>query len=425
MGNLLNSRLQTLTAQRRRLAAVTWAGESARSELAAAAREAVRAGVDRSAVAAAAGMDAFELARILGEPPTDAGTDAASTAPRVQTSLTLLVALALTAVVAWADHVTGPLLPLAALYVVPVCLTAWFAGRAFAYVVAITGAMAGFIADRTLGPSAHLADASWNLVAHLGLFLLVAETAWRTRHALLTERTLADRERAANARLEETDQIKTTLLTAVSHDLRDPLTVVLGSASTLAHGRADLDESDIDGLAEGIAAAARRMSRIVDGLLDVERLAAGAVSPRTSPTRIDLLATQLVGEWSEQGRRSVALRAEPAVAVVDPVHVERALENLLRNAFRHGAEAVNVVVRRANESVEVAVEDDGPGVPAEERGDVFALFRTGSGRGAGLGVGLYLVAQFAKVNGGTVTVGQSPAGGASFRLRFPAARKDA
>jgi signal transduction histidine kinase len=402
------------------MAAVAWTGERARVEYNAAVADAVRAGVDRAAVAHAAGLTLAELHDVLADGSPSPAMD--QRAPSVALSIVVIgLALCITGLIAWVDHATGPLLPLSALYVIPVALAAWFERRGIAYCVALGAAAAGFVADRTLGPSAALADASWNLLAHAGLFLLLAETVWRTRRALLNERALAGRERAARAQLREADELKTTLLRAVSHDIREPLTAVLGSSSTLVHARGELPEQDARALAEGIAAAARRMARIVDGLLDVERISEGAVAPDRRPTRVDVLASQVVGEWREAAR-PVVLDAEPAVAVVDAVHVERILDNLIRNAVRHGSGKVVVKVVTREDLVRLAVEDEGPGVPVEERPDIFSLFTTGSTASAGLGVGLYLVSQFAKLNGGRATVGEASIGGASFQVEFPTAR---
>jgi two-component system sensor histidine kinase PrrB len=97
------------------------------------------------------------------------------------------------------------------------------------------------------------------------------------------------------------------------------------------------------------------------------------------------------------------------------------VDNLLENAVRHGGSSVSVTLRRLDgESLLLSVEDDGPGVPSVEREHVFERFQRGSGAvGPGSGLGLALVAQQASLHGGSVEVGNSPLGGASFDVRLP------
>jgi signal transduction histidine kinase len=118
----------------------------------------------------------------------------------------------------------------------------------------------------------------------------------------------------------------------------------------------------------------------------------------------------------------VEVDAEDGLADVDPVHVERIVENLVANAVRHtpAGTCVRVGVRYESGAVVITVADEGPGVPPEVRDVVFEPFRQG-GRGNGLGIGLSLVARFAALHGGTATVGDREGGGAVFTVRLPGA----
>ena len=110
------------------------------------------------------------------------------------------------------------------------------------------------------------------------------------------------------------------------------------------------------------------------------------------------------------------------VAAVDPPKVERMVENLLVNAFKHTppGTAVHLRVEAAGDDVLLAVDDRGPGVPAEQREAVFEIFSRGDGTTApGTGVGLSLVARFAELHGGRAWVEDNPGGGASFRVSLP------
>jgi PAS domain S-box-containing protein len=244
------------------------------------------------------------------------------------------------------------------------------------------------------------------------------------RQALERERQAVERERQAARQLRALDEMKNTFLDAVSHELRTPLAAVIGIALTLKRAGADLTREDAVDLVDRLVANAGKLDRLLTDLLDLDRLSKGILAPRRSRTDLAALVSRVAREWEERSGRRVDLAVEPVVAWVDPAKVERVVENLLTNAGRHTTPdtPVWVKVARRGEGVLLAVEDAGAGVPRELRAALFEPFRQGPGAHAhtpGVGIGLTLVARFAKLHGGRAWVQDRPGGGASFQVLLP------
>lgn len=232
------------------------------------------------------------------------------------------------------------------------------------------------------------------------------------------------REREATQRLRALDEMKNTFLEAVSHDLRTPLTSILGSALTLEQAGLDIPREDALDLLRRIASNARKLERLVSDLLDLDRLQRGIVSPQRRPTDLGMLVRQAVRESELLGDREVQVEADPVDANVDAAKVERIVENLLANAARHTPADTPLWVRVTKEPMGVllVVEDAGPGIPDGMKEVVFEPFRQGGvgpNPSPGVGVGLSLVARFAELHGGSAWVQDRPGGGASFRVYLP------
>ena len=230
------------------------------------------------------------------------------------------------------------------------------------------------------------------------------------------------REREATQRLRALDEMKNTFLEAVSHDLRTPLTSILGSALTLEQGAESLSREDGLDLIHRVAANARKLERLLADLLDLDRLQRGIIAPQRRPTDIGELVRQVAAESDLLAGRTVEIEAPSIVLALDAAKVERIVENLLANASRHTPDGSSLWVRVVPEDggITIVVEDDGPGVPAELREAVFEPFRQGPAsepvHSPGVGVGLSLVARFAELHGGRAWVEERAGGGASFRV---------
>ncbi len=247
----------------------------------------------------------------------------------------------------------------------------------------------------------------------------------------ITERKLAEqalldserRERDAAERLRALDEMKNAFLTAVSHELRSPLTSILGLSLTLERAQ-QMPEADRGDLLVRLAANARKLDRLLKDLLDIDRLNRGIVEPKYRVTDVGAVARRTVEALDALADRAVIVQVEPVVMMADSAKIERIVENLLMNAARHTASDRRIWLRveAFEDGVLVMVEDDGEGVPLELRSSIFEAFQQGppsSFHSSGTGIGLSLVTQFAELHGGRAWVEDRDGGGASFRVFLP------
>ncbi|HET7742300.1 MAG TPA: HAMP domain-containing sensor histidine kinase, partial [Mycobacterium sp.] len=225
---------------------------------------------------------------------------------------------------------------------------------------------------------------------------------------------------------EEQDRTKAALTSArdfaavSSHELRTPLTAMRTNLEVLA----TLDMPD-EQRKEVINDVIRTQSRIEATLSALERLAQGELSTFDDQVPVDI--TELLDRAAHDamrafGDRDVSLVPAPTVISIGlPAGLRLAVDNAIANAVKHGgAKRVQLSAVSSRAGVEIAIDDDGCGVPEEERTVVFDRFSRGSTAShSGSGLGLALVAQQADLHGGTATLEQSPMGGARLLLRLP------
>src|SRR6266508_3217049 len=256
--------------------------------------------------------------------------------------------------------------------------------------------------------------------------LVVARDVTERRQAEQVLRAAFEREQAATEHLRSLDELKSAFLQAVSHDLRTPLASVLGIALTLERSRGALPTADVEDLYGRLSANARRLDRILRGLLDLDRLARGLVEPRRERVDLGALVAAAVDQTQADlvGDHPIFVELASVEIAIDSAKVERIVENLLVNASRHTPPGTPIWVRvdpRAPGAL-LTVADAGPGVPAEQRERIFQPFHRGPGATSyapGSGVGLALVAQFAGLHGGRAWVEPRAGGGASFQVLLP------
>lgn len=232
----------------------------------------------------------------------------------------------------------------------------------------------------------------------------------------------------AEERLVALDRLKNTLLHTLSHDLKEPLTAILGAASTLERLNHELPEEERKDLLRTLAARTRGVNTLLTDLLDLDRLDRGIVEPRRFPVELGTLVTELVDRTEVLRGRRVELDISRCPANVDATKVERMIENLLSNAARHTPREsrIWVTVRPEEGGGVILVEDEGNGVPDDSKEVIFEPFRRGAEAASmsGSGIGLSLVARFAELHGGRAWVQDREGGGASFRVFLPDAPAD-
>jgi two-component system sensor histidine kinase KdpD len=259
------------------------------------------------------------------------------------------------------------------------------------------------------------------------------------------------------AALRRADVVKTALLRAVSHDLRSPLTAISTAADAI--DSSSLSERERAEMAAVIQQETRRLSRLVDNLLDLSRLEAGAAEPHAAWTSLDdVLRAALAEIAPEDGEFSLSIDREMPLVSIDPVQMERAFVNVLENARRHcGGHSVSVRARAvrslagaavvsgrgseeerttappplsaseggpAGDRLVVRIVDRGPGIPPAQLERVFEPFyRAGTPQGGhrGSGLGLAIARGFTESNGGRLHVESLPGQGATFVFELPLA----
>jgi len=236
------------------------------------------------------------------------------------------------------------------------------------------------------------------------------------------ERETLQGEVVETASLRRADVVKTALLRAVSHDLRSPLTAIAAAGEAIASPR--LDAAGRDELAAVIQEEALRLARLVDNLLDLSRLEAGAATPHRDLISIeDTLRGALEEVAARPDEFSVSIDRDLPLVTADPVQLERAFVNVLENARRHsGGHPVSVRARAGHERVIVRIVDRGPGIPPAQLERVFEPFyRAGSAQGGhrGSGLGLAIARGFVQSNGGRLHVESLPGQGATFIFELP------
>ena len=202
----------------------------------------------------------------------------------------------------------------------------------------------------------------------------------------------------------------------VSHELRSPLTSVLGTAELLEGGRERLPEREA-GLVTVLVHQVRRMSHMLLDLLEISRISSDD-PPQWESADLAALCRDVAAQRGVDP--SVVVGDEPTVRT-DARRLERIIGNLIDNAQQHAGGVVQVLIQRDSGSVRILVDDAGPGIDEGIRERLFEPFTRGESPGHtdGAGLGLAIVREQAVVLGGDVTVETSPAGGARFVARLP------
>ncbi len=247
--------------------------------------------------------------------------------------------------------------------------------------------------------------------------------------------------------LRRADVVKTALLRAVSHDLRSPLTAISAAGEALdSPSIAEAEGREMVGI---VREETRRLSRLVDNLLDLSRLEAGVAEPRMAWTSVDeVIRSSLDDLGARPEEFSLSIDRDLPLVRADPVQLERAFVNVIENARRHsGGHPVSVraravrslaaaepleqdagATRSVGDRLVVRIVDRGPGIPPAQLERVFEPFyRAGTAQGGhrGSGLGLAIARGFIEANGGRLRVESLPGQGATFVFELPLTRQEA
>lgn len=230
----------------------------------------------------------------------------------------------------------------------------------------------------------------------------------------------------ANEQLRAKAEEQAEFLAVTAHELRNPVSVLSGSATLLVQHWAELDDRDRDELVGSVTSTAQRLERLLADLLTASRLESDAIALR--PEDVDLgalLASSVAAARTDTPTPDVRLDADAGLSVTgDPGRLAQAVDNLVANALRYGAQPVCVSAHADGDQVVITVSDAGQGVPADLVPRLFERFASGRHRG-GTGLGLFIVRELARAHGGDAWYAPGPTGGACFGLSLPAARSAA
>ena len=250
--------------------------------------------------------------------------------------------------------------------------------------------------------------------------------AFAAQAAVLLERARLSEVAAAAAPLAEANKMRTALLAAVGHDLRTPLATVKAVVTSLLGRDVKWSAEDQRDLLETANAALDRLTALVDNLLDMSRLQAGALTVRTRPTALDEVVPLALDALGPTGHRVVVDVPDHLPQVLaDAGLLERALANLVANALRFSPPDVPPLLSGSSlgDRVEIRVVDQGPGIPREQFDEVFLPFqRLGdTDNTTGVGLGLALARGLVEVMGGTLSPEETPGGGLTMVVSMPVA----
>lgn len=226
-------------------------------------------------------------------------------------------------------------------------------------------------------------------------------------------------------------EMKSTFLATMSHELRTPLNGIVGFAELMHDGHAGPISGTQREYLGDILASSEHLRELIDDVLDHSKIDAGRIDLRPAPVHLDdLVAETCASVAALADSRDITLEQDvptdlPTIST-DPGRLRQILLNYLSNALKFTRDRGHVVVRVSldDDRFVLVVDDDGPGVPVEDRTRMWAPFeqlQTGSARGfGGTGLGLSLVKKIAEAQGGSVGIEDSPAGGARFWVELPA-----
>ena len=266
---------------------------------------------------------------------------------------------------------------------------------------------------------------------------LAGQSALALSHAAVLSELQRNNEQlaGANAKLRELDRLKSQFLSVATHELRTPLSIILGYNSMLSDSLADrLDEQERDTLRESVAAC-KRLIRLVNSMLDITQIESGKMRMNFEPADLRRVVSGVAALFQQDARSKnihVGLELPQRLPrlVMDAERIEQVLVNLLGNALKFTPEggAVTISVRSYDGGVQVAVTDTGIGIAPEDRAIIFDEFAQVRRQAAkrqreGSGLGLAIARRIVEAHHGTLEVESEVGLGSTFRFTIPSDAK--
>lgn len=230
----------------------------------------------------------------------------------------------------------------------------------------------------------------------------------------------------------EAETLRSTFLSMVSHELQTPLSIIKGYAGLLGRAGVTWDPETVRAHAEVIEGEADRLSRLVNDLLDVSRMAASGIELRTAPVDLEWLLRRAVRRLAAgTNSHAIVVEAEPDLPEVlaDHQRIEQVLYNLIDNAVKYSPEGGRILVtaRRQDGEIAVSVTDRGMGIAAQEQGRVFERFYRGARARdqqiSGVGLGLFICQSIVQAHGGRMQIQSQEGLGTTVTFTLPAAEE--
>ncbi len=248
--------------------------------------------------------------------------------------------------------------------------------------------------------------------------------AFAAQMGLALERAKLAEEAEVARREIETEQLRSSLLSSVSHDLRTPLAVITGATGTVLQGGTSMTEAIRQDLLKTVLEEAERLNRLIRNLLDMTRLESGAVKVKKEWLPLEEVVGGALNRMeSRLGTREVRVDLPSDLPLVpcDAVLLEQALINLVENAVKYSDGEIEIRAFFAEKEMAVEVNDRGPGIPPGEEERIFDKFHRTSYEGGreGVGLGLTICRAIVSVHGGKIWAINRDRGGATFRFTLP------
>jgi K+-sensing histidine kinase KdpD len=221
--------------------------------------------------------------------------------------------------------------------------------------------------------------------------------------AAIAQAEIFDQQQAALEQLRNLNRMREELIANVSHELRTPLAAIQGSAMTLNERDAQLSQEDRHALLETLQTQTERLSVLAEDILELARFRRGTQALRFGTTRFsDLVSRAGDGIMIPEGRNLNLVVDDDCDLRVDSTRLLQVMSNLIQNAVRHGSGDIFVRCRTEGSEAVIEVSDEGPGVPAEYRDEMFEPFSHRTDRSDSSGLGLSIARAIVEAHGGTL-----------------------